>query len=79
MLVRINVRITLNESTRLAGQTFESKQQLDNVSVERKYRLNMLSPRTGGGLSQPRTGGGGGGVDFNPREISRTTQRIEKR
>ena len=39
------------------------------------FRLN---PRTGGGLSQPRTGAAGG-VDFNPRKISRTTQRIEKR
>ena len=38
----------------------------------------LFNPRTGGGLSQPRTGGGGG--DFSPPpEISRTTQRIEKR
>ena len=40
-------------------------------------KRHKFIPRTGGGLSQPRTGGGG--LISAPPEISRTTQRIEKR
>ena len=40
-------------------------------------RVFGVNPRTGGGLSQPRTGGGL--ISAPPLEISRTTQRIEKR
>ena len=40
-----------------------------NNFMKVSYLLYRFNPRTGGGLSQPRTGGGG--VDFNPPVRSR--------
>ena len=62
------------------GETFMEKGcARAHVQMHSIYDLwkALVNPRTGGGLSQPRTGGGGL-ISAPPPEISRTTQRIEK-
>ena len=76
---RVPTRLGVISETRSAvSETKKNRGKRAHAQSPHLEFYKMLNPRTGGGLSQPRTGGGGL-ISAPPPEISRTTQRIEKR